>query len=135
MKKLFRLIVIAVASAALLAGLSACEPFDPIEKDDFIGTRWTANDDLASYSLAFKKDYVELRTDIKAGGWYVISGDYDYYPDTKKLAIVFNDLKEEHNVSVQLGGYVLASGQLSDDKKSFDYQDSRSLQVTFSKSN
>ena len=87
------------------------------------------------YSLAFKENYVELRTDVKAGGWYVISGDYDYYPDTKKLVIVFNELKEEHNISVQFGGHVLGGGQLSDSKNSFDYQDSRSLHVTFSKSN
>ena len=135
MEKLFRLIITAVASVAILAGLSACEPFDPIEKDDFIGTRWAASDDIASYSLAFKENYVELRTDVKAGGWYVISGDYDYYPDTKKLVIVFNELKEEHNISVQFDGHVLGGGQLSDSKNSFDYQDSRAMHVTFSKSN
>lgn len=132
MKKIFSLVLIAVAAVALLAG---CDKFDPIEKDDFIGTRWVAEDNGANYSLVFKKNLMELRTDIKAGGWYIISGDYDFYPDTKRLVLVFNELKEEHNINVQFGEYVLGGAQLTDDNKTLEYEDSRGVQATFTKSN
>ena len=125
----------AVAAAVILVSLSGCDKFDPIEKDDFIGTRWVADDNGASYSLVFKKNLMELRTDIKAGGWYVITGDYDFYPDTKRLVMTFNNLKEEHNINVQFGEYVLAGAQLQDDNKTLKYEDSRGVIATFTKSN
>lgn len=138
MKKIFSFLTIVVAAAALLAGISSCDKdFDPIERDDFIGTRWLANDDAGSYSLAFKKTMMEFRGEKKSGGYFILTGDYDYWPQTKTIVMTF-DKKEEHGASADWPGaaeYVLGNGILSEGKTSFEYSDTRGLQVTFSKSN
>ena len=121
---------ILAASVLMLCATACNEDFDPTEKDDFIGTVWKANDEVATYTLKFKRDYVSLRYDVKAGGNYTIAGDYDYYPSTGTVMITYSELVESHDINPQFS-LIIASGQLRDDYSKMDYVDSKSMTLIF----
>lgn len=113
MRRFLSIAIGALAASLLLLCATACDDdFDPTKKEDFIGTTWTAQDDDANYTLSFKKDHVTLRTSVKnEDKYYVIGGDYDFYPETSKVQITFSGIPEEkHNIDPNLPFLFLARG-------------------------
>ncbi|MBR6002556.1 MAG: hypothetical protein IK045_06815 [Bacteroidales bacterium] len=135
MKKILSLALGALAATLLLLCATACDKeFDPTRKDDFIGTYWKAQNAEASFVLSFKKDYVKLRVNLKDGdGYYVLSGDYEYYPETSKVVITYGTTEEKYHYDTAIPAYILANGNLSDDKSKMVYQDTYVGNLTFLK--
>lgn len=123
----------AFATIVLLMGVTSCEK-DINEKDDFIGTYWKAQNDDASLTLSFRKDYVKLRVNLKGSdGYYVLSGDYEYYPETSKVVIGYNTTEEKYHYNPAIPEYILGRGILNDDKTKIEYSDTYGWNLTFTR--
>ena len=133
MKKILSIAFSAFAASILMLSVTACnDEFNPTRKDDFIGTYWKAQNDDASLVLSFKKDYVKLRVNLKGSdGYYVLSGDYEYYPETSKVVIVYNTTEEKYHYNPAIPEYILGGGTLNDDNTKMEYQDSYGWNLTF----
>ena len=113
MKRFLSFALGVLAASVLMLCATACDDdFNPNKKEDFIGTTWKAQDDEANYTLSFKKDHVTLRTTLKnADKYYVVGGDYDFYPETSRVQITFSGIPEEkHNIDPNLPYLFMARG-------------------------